>query len=1044
MSNLSSGDTVLVQKYLDLNNNGVIETNDWMVQQFQLTDGQAGMVIGGIVNSNVPGDTDTTPGQITAQLSFLNGDFMQNIAGQYLFKLSSPSGHFAPITNLFNVTNSPCAQKFTGNVVSNGGSTLLPNAVVLLFPPPKPGKGGPDGSPLAGTVANNSGSYTIQAPAGTYMPVAFQSNYLADFATSPVLTLSNGQTISTNLTVTAANSSISGKLVDATNSNFGLPGVFVTVSASSGLFGVGFTASNGNFIVGVASSPTQWGLGADDKSLIVHGYVGLNNNINVNAGQTNVTLAVPQATALFYGSVKDSLGNPMPGLDLSPSDNTNGYDTDAYTDANGNYAAGALGGLTNDAWQIQVSTKNTPANYLFSQPDFDSNGGTNLTANMAVKVKFTALLVTNYISGCLKNGSGNPITNVGIFANATINGVYYNQGNANTDTNGNYSFSVANGTWSVGVNSCGDCGNSLPGAYLPPQNQTVVISNNNGTANFTALSATNLISGFLKDNNGNPVVGVGIYASATINGVDYNLGNADTDTNGNYSLNVANGTWSVGVNNCSDCGSGDSLPGNYLQPQNQTVVISNNNGTANFTAPLATNYISGHLKDGSGNPIAGIGIYANATINGVNYNPGNADTDTNGYYSLNVANGNWSVGVNTCSDCGNNDSLPGDYLSPQNQTLVISNNNPTVNFTAILAPYQITGYIKDNSGNPVVGAGLWASATINGAQCSQNNANTDTNGNYSLNVANGAWQVGVNGYGNNGGLSANLLCPSAQSVVISNHNGTVNWTVLVATNHISGHVQQINGNPIASVGVNAGATINGVNYGQYVDSDGSGNYSLNVVNGYWTLSLQNGAGPGDSLGAILGGGNYQPPTNQYVTIANNNGTANFTVQSCSGVTITTTSLPASQVNLYYDQFLQASSCNSTFTWSLISGSLPPGLNYYPSTGEIYGTPTNAGTFPFTVQVTDGNDNSTNQSLSIYIAPSSSPTVVLTAPVRPGNGQFQFGFSSASGVSYTIQYSTNLKSWTPLLELTGSGGTETITDPNAGGSSPRFYRIKTNP
>jgi hypothetical protein len=69
-------------------------------------------------------------------------------------------------------------------------------------------------------------------------------------------------------------------------------------------------------------------------------------------------------------------------------------------------------------------------------------------------------------------------------------------------------------------------------------------------------------------------------ANTTINSVDY-YQHADTDINGNYSMYVANGTWSVSVNNGE---AGDALPGNYVCPPNQTLVIANNNGTANFTA----------------------------------------------------------------------------------------------------------------------------------------------------------------------------------------------------------------------------------------------------------------------------------------------------------------------------------------------------------------------------------------------------------------------------------------------------------------------------
>src|SRR5665213_1521088 len=83
---LTTGDTVVVQKFLDLNANGVIDPTDLLLQQFTLTDGKAGMVVGNVTNLNVPGDTDAIAGQITAPLYFQNGDWAQNIAGTYLYK----------------------------------------------------------------------------------------------------------------------------------------------------------------------------------------------------------------------------------------------------------------------------------------------------------------------------------------------------------------------------------------------------------------------------------------------------------------------------------------------------------------------------------------------------------------------------------------------------------------------------------------------------------------------------------------------------------------------------------------------------------------------------------------------------------------------------------------------------------------------------------------------------------------------------------------------------------------------------------------------
>ena len=131
---------------------------------------------------------------------------------------------------------------------------------------------------------------------------------------------------------------------------------------------VGFTDTNGNFTVPVTAG--TWQIKADDTTLIVHGYLGLNSGTNVTAGATGVTIAVPKATALIYGSVKDNLGNPLAGIGqlcLRPDNNL--YETDGYTDANGNYVLGVLGLGSSDPWWIEADDNNLFANYVFSQAE---------------------------------------------------------------------------------------------------------------------------------------------------------------------------------------------------------------------------------------------------------------------------------------------------------------------------------------------------------------------------------------------------------------------------------------------------------------------------------------------------------------------------------------------------------------------------------------------------------------------------------------------------------------------------------------------------
>ncbi len=189
------------------------------------------------------------------------------MVGKYLYKLSSPVGHFTALTNSFSVTNFPYAQSFTGTVFSNNPATAVANAAIIRFQPSSDGSMNPQG----GTVANNAGSYTIKAPPGTYLLAPFRNNYLVNLATAPKLTLGSGSTITTNLTLTNATQSISGRFVDANTPTLGLPGLLVPVTLTNNFLAVSYTDTNGNFTIG--TRPNAWKIERCDSSLIVHGYL---------------------------------------------------------------------------------------------------------------------------------------------------------------------------------------------------------------------------------------------------------------------------------------------------------------------------------------------------------------------------------------------------------------------------------------------------------------------------------------------------------------------------------------------------------------------------------------------------------------------------------------------------------------------------------------------------------------------------------------------------------------------------------------------------
>ena len=82
--------------------------------------------------------------------------------------------------------------------------------------------------------------------------------------------------------------------------------------------------------------------------------------------------------------------------------------------------------------------------------------------------------------------------------------------------------------------------------------------------------------------------------------------------------------------------------------------------------------------------------------------------------------------------------------------------------------------------------------------------------------------------------------------------------------------------------------------------------------------------------------------------------------------IVQTTLVPGLVGSSYSATLISNNCASPVSWTIVSGSLPPGLALNASTGVISGTLSSAKTYPFTVQVTDANQKTSSQQLSITV------------------------------------------------------------------------------
>lgn len=103
------------------------------------------------------------------------------------------------------------------------------------------------------------------------------------------------------------------------------------------------------------------------------------------------------------------------------------------------------------------------------------------------------------------------------------------------------------------------------------------------------------------------------------------------------------------------------------------------------------------------------------------------------------------------------------------------------------------------------------------------------------------------------------------------------------------------------------------------------------------------------------------------------GTRAYSLTIESGVTVLTNTLPAGTVGSAYSVPLQSNRAEPP-TWALVAGSLPPGLTLNPGTGVISGTPTTAGAFSFSVQV------SVNTVYGVLTSPPQALSITVVVPV----------------------------------------------------------------
>jgi hypothetical protein len=303
------------------------------------------------------------------------------------------------------------------------------------------------------------------------------------------------------------------------------------------------------------------------------------------------------------------------------------------------------------------------------------------------------------------------------------------------------------------------------------------------------------------------------------------IGGTVADSNGNYFLPLPASSYYLIA----------ALP-NYYYDQKKAPAVTLTNGMA------VTNNLT--LTNGATTTISG-NIYNPANSNGIGglmmtLSSGQlfaiAFTDSNGNYSAALTPSFWTIQPEKQRLARRG------YVLPQATPFEFDATGGNVTNANIALPKGTAlfyGRITDISNNAYANIEVDAGGDTN----YDAKGYSDQNGYYSVAVLGdntNQWYCSINS-GKNTTLASYVMNTFNSVILSTNQTVLQNFVALPATDTISGHVQDNSGTNVVGVGLNASANIGG-NYYQSLSgtTDSSGNYSLTVAAGQWSVQFFTG------------------------------------------------------------------------------------------------------------------------------------------------------------------------------------------------------------
>ncbi len=420
------------------------------------------------------------------------------------------------------------------------------------------------------------------------------------------------------------------------------------------------------------------------------GYQDTTVTATITAGnQTIITFYFTPLPALVSGNVYEyGSGQPIANATVALTNTSTGAVQTTVTSSNGYYYFSTVIG----SYRLDISKPG----YLSSDPIYLTLPSGQTNVNDVNLVKDEA-----FISGKVVNDLGSPIQLASVTA---TKGNTVEQTNSNS--NGDYSFTLSSGAWTIEVSKLG---------FISPESLTVNLAtgDNSQNQNLVLIPRANQVSGIVYKvidlGNGQtsniPFEGATVTASP-LTGTSQT---ATTDASGNYIFSLREGSYIFSA------AQNGYTPSSSIQ---LSLGVGETVDNIDFTLTPNPASVSGQVKLSDGTGISG----ATVEVPGVS----SAQTDVNGLYTLTLSEGTHEISASKSS-----------YISPDPISLSIS---PGDNFTGIdfiLTPNAgtISGSVT-SGGLPLSGAAV--SFISSGDTLS---VTTDNYGNYSKSLQPGTWNV---------------------------------------------------------------------------------------------------------------------------------------------------------------------------------------------------------------------------------------------------------------------------------------------------------------